>query len=318
MRSLEETIIEQIGKAAQGAANRFVRLGIGDDTAVLRPLGAATELLVTTDQVIENTHFIREKHPAGALGHKTLARALSDIAAMGGEPLCFLLSLCLPEWARGPWLKQYLYGMFQLSKTNKVPCVGGDVARGERFSASATVVGSVRQGKALRRDGARPGDRLFVSGSLGGSALGLSRLLGGGRGQAAAVRRHLFPEPRLALGRLLGGRLKASAAMDLSDGLSMDLMRLARSSGVGAEIDAGAVPVFPGASLDQALHGGEEYELLFAVGPGARVPAAAGGARLSCIGRVCERRGVVLRTAGGVEKLETGGFEHFGGTRGKR
>jgi thiamine-monophosphate kinase len=106
--------------------------------------------------------------------------------------------------------------------------------------------------------------------------------------------------------------------MDLSDGLSMDLMRLARSSGVGAEIDAGAVPVFPGASLDQALHGGEEYELLFAVGPGARVPAAAGGARLSCIGRVCERRGVVLRTAGGVEKLETGGFEHFGGTRGKR
>jgi thiamine-monophosphate kinase len=278
-------------------------------------LGAGRELLVTTDQIIENTHFIREKHPARALGHKTLARGLSDIAAMGGDPLCFLLSLCLPEWAQGPWLKQYIYGMFQLSKANKVPCVGGDVARGERFSAAVTVAGWVRQGKALRRDGARPGDRLFVSGSLGGSALGLSRLLGGGSGQAAAVRRHLFPEPRLALGRLLGGRLKASAAMDLSDGLSMDLMRLARASGVGAEIDAAAVPVFRGASLAQALHGGEEYELLFAVRPGGRVPAAAGGVRLSCIGQVRERQGVVLRREGAVENLEPRGFEHFDGTR---
>jgi thiamine-monophosphate kinase len=122
----------------------------------------------------------------------------------------------------------------------------------------------------------------------------------------------------LTLGRLLSGRLYASAAMDLSDGLSMDLARLARSSGVKAEIDAAAVPVFPGASLEQALHGGEEYELLFAVRPGGRIPEAVGGVRLSCIGRIREGRGVVLRSELGVESLEAGGFEHFGRARRRR
>lgn len=315
MRSVEEAIIEQIRQAARRVASGDVKLGIGDDTAVLRAPRAGRELLLTTDQVIENTHFVRGKHPAGALGHKTLVRGLSDIAAMGGEPLCFLLSLCLPEWAGGLWLKQYIYGMFQLSTTKKVPCVGGDVARGQRFSADVTVVGTAARGRALRRDGARPGDLLFVSGSLGGSALGLSRLLSEGTSRNAAVRRHLFPEPRLALGRFLGGRLKASAAIDLSDGLSMDLARLARSSRVAAEIDAAAVPVFPGASLEQALHGGEEYELLFAVRPATRVPAAVGDVRLSRIGRVRKGRGIVVRTGRGVETLEPGGFQHFSAAR---
>jgi thiamine-monophosphate kinase len=314
MRSVEEAMIEQIRKAARRVTDGRIRLGIGDDTAVLRAPKGGAEILLTTDQIIENTHFIRGQHPERALGYKTLARGLSDIAAMGGVPLCFLLSLGLPEWARGFWLKQYIYGMFQLSDRKKVPCVGGDIARGERFTAEVTVVGSVARGKALRRDGARPGDLLFVSGSLGGSALGLSRLLSGGAGRSAAVRRHLFPEPRLALGRFLG-RLKASAVIDLSDGLSMDLARLARSSGVGAEIEAGAVPVFPRASLEQALHGGEEYELLFAVRPGARVPPSAGGVRLSCIGRIRQRKGVVLKTARGVESLEPGGFQHFSAAR---
>jgi thiamine-monophosphate kinase len=311
MRSVEEAIIEQIRSAARGVASSDVRLGIGDDTAVLRAPKGGAEILLTTDQIIEKTHFIRGKHPERALGYKTLARGLSDIAAMGGAPVCFLLSLCLPEWARGSWLKQYLYGMFQLSERKKVPCVGGDVARGDRFSAEVTVVGTVGRGRALRRDGARPGDLLFVSGDLGGSALGLSRLLLGGSGRSAAVRRHLFPEPRLALGRFLG-RLRASAAIDLSDGLSMDLARLARSSRVGAEIDAAAVPVFPGASLEQALHGGEEYELLFAVRPTTRVPASVGGVRLSCIGRVRKRPGVGLRTERGLVRFEPGGFQHFG------
>jgi len=314
MRSVEETIIEQIRKAAEGVASSEVRLGIGDDTAVLRAPREGREILLTTDQVIENTHFVRHKHPARALGHKTLARGLSDVAAMGGEPLCFLLSLCLPEWARGSWLRQYIYGMFQVAKREKAPCAGGDIARGECFCAALTVVGTVARGKALRRDGARPGDLLFVSGRLGGSELGLSGLLSEASGRSAAVRRHLFPEPRLALGRLLSG-LRASAAIDLSDGLSMDLARLARSSRVGAEIDAAAVPLFPGASLEQALHGGEEYELLFAVRPAARVPASAGGVRLSCIGRVRKELGVVLRTAHGVENLEPRGYQHFSGDR---
>jgi thiamine-monophosphate kinase len=309
--SVEETIIEQIRRAARGVPARGIRLGIGDDTAVLRTPPAGRELLATTDQVIENTHFVRARHPPGALGHKTLARGLSDIAAMGGEPLCFLLSLCVPEWARDGWLKQYVQGLFQLSRRNSVPCAGGDVARGERFSADVTVLGSVARGRALTRDGARPGDLLYVSGSLGGSALGLLRLMAGSDGRGAAVRRHLFPEPRLAVGRLLAGKLKATAAMDLSDGLSMDLTRLARGSGVGAEIDAARVPVFPGASLEQALHGGEDYELLFAVRPGTRVPASVGGVRLVWIGRVRKRKGVVLRSRNGVERLEPRGFQHF-------
>ena len=303
-------MIEQIRKAARESASRDVRLGIGDDTAVLRPPSQAEEILLTTDQIIENTHFIPGKHPEGALGYKTLARGLSDIAAMGGSPTCFLLSLCLPEWTRGHWLKQYISGMFRLSTGKKIPCVGGDVARGERFSANVTVVGKVARGKALRRDGARPGDLLFVSGDLGGSALGLSRLLSRENGRGQAVRRHLFPEPRLALGRFLGG-LRATAAIDLSDGLSMDLTRLAASSGVGAEIDAQAVPVFAGASLQQALHGGEEYELLFTVRPAARVPKSVGGVRLSCIGRIQAGKRVLLRTARGTQRLQPLGFEHF-------
>jgi thiamine-monophosphate kinase len=311
MRSVEQQIIEQIRRASRSVASRGVRIGIGDDTAVLRAPRAGLEILLTTDQVIENTHFTRENHPARALGHKTLARGLSDIAAMGGEPLSFLLSLCLPEWGRDLWLKQYIYGMFQLAKTDHVPCVGGDVARGERFCAEVTVVGTAARGRVLRRDGARPGDLLFVSGRLGGSALGLSRLLSGESGKSAAARRHLFPQPRLALGRLLASRLRASAAMDLSDGLSMDLGRLARSSGVGAEVDGAAVPIFPGATLEQALHGGEEYELLFTVRPGTPVPGAVDGVRLSCIGRIRKGRGMVLRTERGVERLEPCGFQHF-------
>jgi thiamine-monophosphate kinase len=311
MPSLEESIIEQIRRAAGQVSSSRVRIGIGDDTAVLRSPGSGRELLLTTDQILENTHFVMGRHPARALGHKTLARGLSDIAAMGGAPLCFLLSLSLPEALRRSWLRQYVYGMFQLSKKHRVPCVGGDVARGDYFGADVTVVGEVPRGKALTRAGARPGDRLFVSGELGGSALGLSRVLASVRARGAAADRHLYPEPRLALGRFIREKLKASAAMDLSDGLSTDLARLARASNVRAEVDAAAVPVFAGASLDLALHGGEEYELLFAVRPGARVPASVAGVRLTCVGRIVAGRGVWARTARGIERLEPGGFAHF-------
>jgi thiamine-monophosphate kinase len=311
MRSLEDAVIEQIQTAARKGPNSRVRLGIGDDTAVLRPLAGDLEILLTTDQIVENTHFVMGKHPARALGHKTLTRGLSDIAAMGGSPLCFLVSLSLPESLSRLWLKQYIYGMFQVSRNHQIPCVGGDIARSEHFGADVTVVGQVPRDTALTRGGARPGDRLFVSGRLGGSAVGLWRVLSSGRARGAAVERHLFPEARLGLGRFLREKLKASAAMDLSDGLSTDLARLARASKVRAEVDADAVPVFSGASLEQALHGGEEYELLFTVRPGKRVPPSVGGVRLSCIGRIVEGRGVRLRTPRGVAPLEPRGFQHF-------
>jgi thiamine-monophosphate kinase len=311
MAGLEDAVIDLIRTASRAVSSSQVRFGIGDDTAVLRSPRAGRELLLTTDQIIENTHFVMGRHAAKALGHKTLVRGLSDIAAMGGSPLCFLLSLSLPESLGLVWLKQYIDGMFRASKTHGAPCVGGDVARSGHFSAAITVVGDVPRGKALMRTGARPGDLLFVSGSLGGSALGLSRLLASSRARGAAVERHLFPGPRLTLGRLLREKLKATAAMDLSDGLSTDLARLALASKVKAEVDADAIPVFPGASAEQALHGGEEYELLFTVRPGRRVPALMAGVRLSCIGRILPGRGVGLKTARGTESLEPGGFQHF-------
>ncbi len=311
MSSLEEAVIRQIQRAASRVTSSRVRIGIGDDTAVLRPTVAGRELLLTTDQIIENTHFTMGHHPPRALGYKTLARGLSDIAAMGGTPLCFLLSLALPESLRQTWLRHYIQGMFQLSGTHKVPCVGGDVARSNRFGADITVAGEVPPAGALTRNGAQSGELLYVSGSLGGSALGLAKLLANAKAGGAAVDRHLLPEPRLDLGRFLREKLKASAAMDLSDGLSADLDRLARASKVRLEVDSAAVPVFPGASVEQALHGGEDYELVFTVNEGARVPASVGGVRLSCIGRVLRGQGVHVKTARGIERLKPGGFQHF-------
>ncbi|MEK7405632.1 MAG: thiamine-phosphate kinase [Acidobacteriota bacterium] len=229
-------------------------LGIGDDCAIYRPRGAREDLLLTTDLMIEDVHFRRDTHPASAVGYKTLARGLSDIAAMGGEPRFCLLSLALAPWADQRWLDAFFRGFRRLARDTVTTLAGGDLARAERLTCDIVVCGAAPKGKALRRDGARPGDAIFVSGRLGGSALGLQTRRG------RAWQRHLRPQPRLELGRWLRGR--ATAAMDLSDGLSLDLHRLCLASGVAAELDD-TIPLFPGATLDQALHGGEDYELLF-------------------------------------------------------
>jgi thiamine-monophosphate kinase len=250
------------------------------------------------------------------LGHKILARGLSDIAAMGGWPVCCLLSLQMPGWATGAWLSAFLSGLLRLSKNSDAPLVGGDVARGRLLAAVITVVGSAPAGEILTRGGARPGDILYVSGRLGGSAAGLEKLLRrAARASAAvsrdrAVRRHLWPEPRLSLGRQLR-KLGATAAMDLSDGLSMDLARLTKASGAGAEIDAARIPLFPGASLKQALHGGEEYELLFTLPPGLQPAASFEKIPLTPIGRIRRKPGVELRLGSRLEKLKPRGFQHF-------
>jgi thiamine-monophosphate kinase len=312
MRFTESGIIDYVRRRAKHGLPAGVKLGIGDDCAVLRRLPAAEELLLTTDQVIENTHFVRSLHPPKALGHKCLARGLSDIAAMGGTPFACLLSLGLPRWARNDWLKRFFDGMFQLARSSRSPLVGGDTARSALFSAHVTVLGSAPRGKALRRDTAEAGDLLYVSGRLGGSLLGFERLKQqGGASRDLAVRRHLMPSPRLELGRYLRDKLRASAAIDLSDGLSTDLARLARASGVAAEIQADAVPRFPGASLRHALESGEEYELLFTVPAGVRVPARWRNLPLSPIGRIRRGRGTFLISEQSRRPLEPKGFEHF-------
>jgi thiamine-monophosphate kinase len=258
--------------------------------------------------LLEDVHFRRSTHPPEAVGHKALARGLSDIAAMGGVPRFCLLSLAMGERTGQAWMQRFYDGLLRLARKAGALLAGGDLARaarGGKMACDIVVCGAVPRGRALRRDGARAGDAIYVSGRLGGSALGLAT----GKGRAWA--RHLRPEPRLRLGIFLRERAGASAAMDLSDGLSMDLRRLALASGLEASIEP--PPRFPGASLEQALHGGEDYELLFTVRPRVRVPASFEGVPLTRIG--CLRKG----RAGAVYLLDRPlpplGYDHFRGDR---
>ena len=203
-------------------------------------------------------------------------------------------------------------GLFRLSGSSRVALVGGDVSRADRFAAHVTLVGSIPKGKALTRAGARPGDIIYVSGRLGGSWLGFERLQAENReAKDPAIERHLFPEPRLALGRFLRRRLGATSAIDLSDGLSRDLGRIAKAGGVGAEVRSESVPRFPGAAPEQALHGGEEYELLFTVSPKTRVPRRWQGIPLTAIGFIRAARRLTLVSGERRSPLRPRGFEHL-------
>jgi thiamine-monophosphate kinase len=226
---------------------------------------------------------------------------LSDIAAMGAEPRFCLLSLSLAPWTDRRWLDGFYRGLLHLAEREQTPLIGGDLAHGEKMACDIVVAGAVPRGEALRRDGARAGDAIYVSGELGGSALGLLK----GRGKA--WKRHLRPEPRLGLGRFLRTRIGATAAMDLSDGLSLDLRRLCLASKLTGEIET--PPLFPGASLEQALHGGEDYELLFTAPSEARVPRAFEGVPLTRIGTMLKGRGGVVKLNG--KPLAPLGYDHF-------
>lgn len=250
--------------------------GIGDDCAIYRARGSSEDLLLTTDLLIEGIHFLRTTHRPADIGHKALARGLSDIAAMGGTPSFCLLSLALPESIPPRWIDNFYSGLLKLAEAHGVVLAGGDLSRAPQISCDIVCAGTVPRDQAMLRSGAHPGDPIYVSGALGGSALGLDTQRGGAR------LRHLRPEPRVALGEYLRKTLHASAAMDLSDGLSIDLARMCHASGTSAAIRA--VPRFPGATLHQALHGGEDYELLFTVSEKTRVPAAFRGLPLTRIG----------------------------------
>jgi thiamine-monophosphate kinase len=277
-------------------------LGIGDDCAIFRTRGSADDLLFTTDMLIEGVHFLRETHTAADIGWKSLARGLSDIAAMGGEPRFCLLSLAVAPWADRRWLDGFYRGLLALAQSAGATLMGGDLARSStKVMADIVVCGAVPRGKALRRDGARPDDVIYVSGELGGSALGLAT----GRGKAR--QRHVRPVPRLALGRFLREHLHATAAMDLSDGLSIDLHRMCLASGLKAEIEE--PPRYPRATLEQALHGGEDYELLFTAAPRVAVPAEFEGLALARIGTMRKgRKGAVQFRGAPLRPL---GFDHF-------
>jgi len=297
----ERAITERLRQAAVIPPGSPVVLGIGDDCAIYRPRGSADDLLFTSDLFLEGVHFLRETHKPAEAGRKALVRSLSDIAAMGGAPRFCLVSLCVPVWASAKWVDQFFDGILALAAATGSVLAGGDLAQGEKLACDVTVCGAVPRGTALRRDGARPGDDVYVSGTLGGSALGLAVMKGKAR------KRHVCPEPRLALGQFLREKLRATSAIDISDGLSLDLRRICLASGVSADI--GAPPRFPGASLEQSLHGGEEYELLFTVRGGVRVPAEFEGIPLTRIGRV--ERGVAGEVRFEGAPLPPMGFDHF-------
>jgi thiamine-monophosphate kinase len=297
-------------------------LGIGDDAALVE-VAPGQELILTTDMSIEDVHFTLRLHPPQAVGHRALARSLSDIAAMGGTPRYALISLALSKHTSRAWIEGFFQGLLALARRFGVAVIGGDtaVARGPT-AIDAIVAGEISRGRALRRSGARPGDQIFVSGRLGLAALGL-RLLQSPSGRrkhtaAAAIRAHLFPQPQCALGQFLSEHALASALMDLSDGLSIDLKRLCDASGVGACLLADRIPAPPlpdaADALALALDGGEDYQLLFTVPPAKRpqVPPRFGKIPLHCIGEIqAPRRLHLLTPDGRTRPLKPHGYDHF-------
>lgn len=272
MNELE--IVERLRRIS--LPSKGMALGIGDDCAIYRPR-AGEELLFTTDQMIEDVHF-RCAQSAASIGERALARSLSDIAAMGGEPRFCLVALAASD---PKWIEGFYRGLLQLAKRTGVALAGGDLARADKFHCDVMVCGSVPRGKALRRDGARVGNSIFVSGRLGKP---WDRPI----------------QPRLALGQSLRG--VATSCIDLSDGLSLDLYRLCAASGVAAEIDR--LPVFRGSTEERALHGGEDYELLFTVPKDAEAPRG-----VTRIGRMV--RGVAGQIRFRGRPLEPRGYDHF-------
>ena len=317
----EKELIQQIRRVAGNGA--MVVKGIGDDCAVLR-VPSGHEVLVTTDFSIEKVHFRRNWHSPELVGWRCLTRGLSDIAAMGGEPLAAFLSLAVARDVPQMWVDRFLKGLLEVAKEFKVPLAGGDTAQSAGgIQADIVVVGSVPRGSAILRSGAKVGDGIYVTGELGGAAaeLGLLRKSKGAENLRRAFRRNLRrdsgysrPRARVEVGRWLRVRGVASAMIDLSDGLSTDLGHICEESRVGAEIDAAAIPRArvgkEAVALELALHGGDDYELLFT--SGVEVPAEIKGVRVTCIGRVGRFAG--MRLVGGdgkARRLKAGGWEHF-------
>jgi thiamine-monophosphate kinase len=303
----EDTLLAKLPRR-----HRNLVLGIGDDCAIYRPR-PSEDLVFTTDLFIEGVHTAPLRSRLGrtgvhtaplrsrlgrtgvhtaplrsrlgrtgavSLGYRALARSLSDIAAMGATPRFCLVSLALPNWADARWLADFYEGLLKLAKSTDTALAGGDLSHAKQFAADVMVCGSVARGKALRRDGAGPGDAIYVSGPLGG------------------WRHRAVPIPRLNEGRKLLG--KATACIDISDGLALDLHRLCLASKVSAVLDG--VPLLEGATPEQALHDGEDYELLYTAAPRTRV----GGIRIGTI-----QRGKAGAVSMGGRRVEALGYDHF-------
>lgn len=310
---------------------------IGDDAAIIRT-AANSETVITTDLLVEDIDFRRTTAPPLLLGHKALAVSLSDIAAMGARPRWSLISIGLPEdvW-QTDFADQFYEGLANLASRYDVKLIGGDTSRTtEKIVIDSIVLGECGAGKAVLRAGAQPGDQIFVTGSLGGAAAGL-RLIERGAHLAEqhladdetqkidhVLLRQLRPEPRVGWGMVLGEEHLAAAMIDVSDGLSSDLNHLCAASGVGALIESSLLPIDHQVvelcgrraldPLQLALHGGEDFELLFTVKPShvARLPRRVDGTPITRIGEIkSEMDGVQISEGSRVWDLNPGGWKHF-------
>jgi thiamine-monophosphate kinase len=337
-KMLERDILKEIRARAGREGSGLLRVGIGDDAAVLA-VRRGEEIVVTTDFSLEDVHFRRDWHAPEAVGHKCLARGLSDIAAMGARPVAAFVSLAVPrEFTRGTrgarsWIDRFYEGLLALAEEWSVPLAGGDLAQAPggaraRVAADIVLVGAVERGRALLRSGAKAGDAIYVTGTLGGAAAELRGLLRSmkrkpARPPARSRNRllhtdehpHFFPEPRIDVGRALIRRRLATAAIDVSDGLSVDLQHLCEESGLRAEVDAALPPLGRGATLNDALHGGDDYELLFTADANVRVPRRIAGVPVRRIGRMLRRQAgrpqMILLKDGQRSELKPGGWQHF-------
>lgn len=325
----ENQLVERTGGKIPSRTGAGLRLGIGDDAAIVVP-GHRTQWVLSCDSFLEGVHFLPAVTPPDSVGYKSLVRATSDLAAMGATPRLFLLALALPTSRAGAWFDGFLRGMARAARLLGMRLAGGDTTKGRTVSISITVLGEVPPGRFLSRSGARAGDLIYVSGTLGRADLGLALLRGGlGRDSRlrSLLRPHFYPRIRVELGRWLARNRVASAMMDISDGLSTDLARLCAASSVGARVQASHIPrpMIPAAiasrggrrkldALLLALHGGDDYELLFTVPPRnvRRLRAAPGFSELTPIGEISRARKILLEAPdGSARPLRPLGWDPF-------
>ncbi|HSY10683.1 MAG TPA: thiamine-phosphate kinase [Verrucomicrobiae bacterium] len=311
MSLTEKRLIDRIRQASSRA--RFRGTGIGDDCAALA-LPGGHEALVTTDFSLEGVHFRREWHPPDSVGHRCLARGLSDIAAMGGNPRAAFLSLAVPPNLHQRWIDGFVLGLLRLADRHGVQLAGGDTAQSpDGILADIVVLGSVPAQKAVLRSGAKAGDLIYVTGTLGSSVATLNELREGKKVGPKSRPKHFYPEPRIGVGRYLREKKLVSAMIDVSDGLSTDLDHICEESGVGAVVYSQSLPITRGTdAIQRALHGGEEYELLFTAPAQRRIPKKIAEVPVSLIGEIIQEKTMKLATPDGkTVRLKPGGWQHF-------
>ena len=326
----EEAVIRLIVEKGPSDLPAYVRKGIGDDAAVLET-GGESVLLVTTDTLLEGTHFTSRTLPAEALGWKSLAVNMSDIVAMGGIPRTALLSVSMPANTAAAFLEAFLAGFKALADGANIALVGGDVV--ETMSSkvvTVTLLGDCLSEQVVYRSEAKIGDDIWVTGSLGNAAAGLFLLIDGQAppraGFESLILAHQKPTPRLNIGKALAETRLAHAMIDVSDGIAKDLGHICEESGVGALLKAGSVPLSDALielataakknPLDWALYGGEDYELLFTAAPSSEEPLVSLanktlGKPPTKIGTIVEGKGISMETPQGQETLRAGGYAHF-------